>query len=355
MVVLVVLAILLGVATFVYAFFRYHELDRTHVTGLVSARAGAAFDVLVVGTSPVGASNSRAHNSGASSSKLTASVILLARIDPQTHEIRMIAVPPQTEVAVANPAGGASSTLPIADTLETGPGTLVRTITSDFDVPVTDYLSLKAAGVGPIVSALGGIHLDFAYPVRDAFTGLSVNKSGCQRVSGSQAQSLFDSRHLYYFARGAWRADLGGTSSAMGRENSVFAATVTSSGGIGFDPVELNNLVSSAVANLTIDNGISEGKLLSLAETFRGFSRAQLAPVAFPVIEARTRDDRGIAVPDPHADDAVLARFLSLGTTSSVPEMLHDIHVGLPPGVSVSSGAPVIDKPTPAPWNPTTC
>ena len=78
----------------------------------------------------------------------------------------------------------------------------------------------------------------------------------------------------------------------IARESAVFAATVTSTGGIGFDPVELNNFVSAVVANLTIDNVLSESKLLSLAETFRGFSPSQLASRGLPTVEARSSSGR---------------------------------------------------------------
>jgi anionic cell wall polymer biosynthesis LytR-Cps2A-Psr (LCP) family protein len=345
---LVVVVILLGIAAFAYAFWRYHELDRTAVVGLVAARAGSPFDVLIVGTVPVEPRNGRA-------SKDLASLILLARIDPKSHEIRLVAVPDETEVAIANGGSQVSSTRPIAEALEGGPGTLVRTIATDFYIPINDYLSLKLSGVGSVVGALGGIHLDFAYPVHDAYSGLSIDKNGCQLVSGSQAEALFDSRHLYYFASGAWRADLSGTSSVIARQSSVFAATVTSSGGIEFDPVELNNLVSAAVANLTVDNALSESKLLSLAETFRGFSRNQLTEVTLPTVEAKTRSGQGVTAPSAHADDVVLARLLTVGTAASTASLLRQVHVAVPPGLSVPANAPIVDKTVHLAWNPTPC
>ena len=336
---LLVVLILLAIATFTYAFWRYHELDRTAVSGLVAVHPGAPFDVLIVGATAARSTASE-NQRGA---KQLASVILLARVDPKSHDVRIVAVPPDTEVAIAN-ASAPIKTGPIDEALEAGPGPLVQTIEAAFHVPITDYVALELAGVGSVVGALGGIHLDFAYPVRDEYTGLSIDKSGCQLVSGSQTQALFQSQHLYYFANGAWRADLRGTPSVIARESAIFAATVTSTGGIGFDPVELNNFVSAAVANLTIDNVLSESKLLSLAETFRGFSPSQLASRGLPMVEARSSSGRTVLAPAAAADDSVLRQLLALGTIPSGSSLIRRVHVVVPAGLSVPSHAPLVDE-----------
>ncbi len=347
---LLVVLILLAIATFTYAFWRYHELDRTAVSGLVAVHPGAPFDVLIVGATAARSTASE-NQRGA---KQLASVILLARVDPKSHDVRIVAVPPDTEVAIAN-ASAPIKTGPIDEALEAGPGPLVQTIEAAFHVPITDYVALELAGVGSVVGALGGIHLDFAYPVRDEYTGLSIDKSGCQLVSGSQTQALFQSQHLYYFANGAWRADLRGTPSVIARESAIFAATVTSTGGIGFDPVELNNFVSAAVANLTIDNVLSESKLLSLAETFRGFSPSQLASRGLPMVEARSSSGRTVLAPAAAADDSVLRQLLALGTIPSGSSLIRRVHVVVPAGLSVPSHAPLVDETARVVWNPTPC
>jgi anionic cell wall polymer biosynthesis LytR-Cps2A-Psr (LCP) family protein len=354
LVALLILAVLLSVATFAYAFWRYHELRRVTVPGIVSVRAGSPFNVLIVGTSPLGAAGGGRDHHRPSGRQL-AEVLMLARVDPKTHVIAMIAIPPETTVSIPSSVGGAATTGPIDTALERGPGSLVQTIDTNFAVPTNDYLSLKLSGVHSVVSALGGIHLALAYPVRDDFSALSIERSGCRVVSGAQAQALFDSRHLYYFAEGSWRADLKGTSSEIARQDAVFAATITSTGGILFDPVELNNLVSSVVANLTIDNAISESRLLSLAETFRGFSRVQLSPRTLPTVSARTSDGRRVVAPDVRPDATMIARFLSLGTTSSPAQILRAVHLRLARGLTVAAGAPRVDETLHAAWNPSPC
>lgn len=348
---LVLVVILLGVAAFAYAFWRYHELDRVDVSNLVPERPGSPFDVLIVGTTPANEVAS-AHRH---TTKLLATFILLARVDPRSHEIRLVAIPPQTEVAMAAGGSPASETRPISEALEGGPGIFVQTVVTDFHVPITDYLALKVSGIRSVVGALGGIHLDFAYPLRDAFTGLSIDTTGCQLVSGAQAQALFESRHLYYFANGAWRADLRAMSSAIAREDAVFAATITSTGGIVFDPVELNNLVSSVVANLTVDHAISESGLLSLAETFRGFSRAQLASVTLPAVKARSRTGAGVTAPATRADDTIIARFLSFGTATSASSLLRSVHIAVPSGLTLPAKTSFVDATVHLSWNPKPC
>ncbi len=66
-------------------------------------------------------------------------------------------------------------------------------------------------GLEDAVNALGGIKMDFPYPVRDQDcstgtcynnSGLNIPTAGCQVLDGSQALSLSRSRYFQYYDDG---------------------------------------------------------------------------------------------------------------------------------------------------------
>ena len=77
-----------------------------------------------------------------------------------------------------------------------GPDALIQTIQNTFGIPINHYIVINFFGLEDAVNALGGIPMDFPYPVRDQDcstgtcynnSGLNVPTAGCQVLDGSQA------------------------------------------------------------------------------------------------------------------------------------------------------------------------
>ena len=81
-------------------------------------------------------------------------------------------------------------------------------------------------GFEGMVNAIGGISLDFPYPVRDPYSGLNVTTTGCQTVNGTTALALVRSRHLYYFEDGTWNYDGMSDWSRIQRQQAFFHAVL---------------------------------------------------------------------------------------------------------------------------------
>jgi LCP family protein required for cell wall assembly len=350
----VALLVVAAVGSVVYARWRFGQVHRIHVAGLVTPPPGVAFDVLLVGEE---GSKTPSRNSSHSDTVEHADLITLARIDPQTQTARMISIPVGTYVMVAGAVAGVSGPNPIADALAGGPGMLVRTITESFHVPIDDYASFDLSNLPSAVGALGGVHLDFSEPLRDSYSGLNVSNVGCQSLSGTQSLALAESSHLYYFADSSWRIDNGSQLSVIQRQEALFAALVSASKSTVTNPIALNDFVSAVASHLTVSDSLSESKLYSLAETFRGFTAGDLNTKVFPTIASRTRSGAAVMAPAAGPDRRLLRAFLGFGATPGHARSTRpaDSPIATVPGLVAVKGAAVEYDTPRAAWDPVPC
>ena len=98
----------------------------------------------------------------------------------------MLSIPRDTYVPI--PGTGSSNRINAA--FNSGPSLLVETIQQDFGIPINHVVVANFPGFEGMVNALGGISLDFPYPVRDLYSGLNVTTVGCQTVNGRRPWRL---------------------------------------------------------------------------------------------------------------------------------------------------------------------
>ena len=90
------------------------------------------------------------------------------------------------------PSTGLTGPEKINAAFNNGPEALIETIRNTFGIPISHWIVIDFDGVIDSVQALGGIQLDFRYPVRDDNdgvneSGLNITQTGCQTLNGSQA------------------------------------------------------------------------------------------------------------------------------------------------------------------------
>jgi len=387
-----VLVLLVG-AVFFYAYYRFHQLKRSHVAHLVAQAPGKPFDLLLVGSDSRAFVDSTqqaaAFGSKASQTGQRSDVIIIARIVPATRQVKLLSIPRDTYVNIPGHVPNVSGPNRINVAYDSGPSLLVQTIAQTFHIPVTYYAEVNFPGFAGMVDALGGVYLDFRYPVRDAYSGLDITHVGCQLVAGAQALGLVRSRHLYYFHNGAWQEDYGSDWSRIQRQDAFFRAVVSRMKTAITNPFRLNSFLGAATKNVQIDQSLSEGEIISLARIFRSFSSSELQTETLPTIPFTT-NGQDVLLPAQRPDEQMISQFLAFGTTSptqtvdtTAPTTATKTAATLAPGGMVealltsalsggsagSSVAPVTTVPAgasanqndvvyntqPEPWNPTTC
>ncbi|HEV8064923.1 MAG TPA: LCP family protein, partial [Acidimicrobiales bacterium] len=225
LVILVVLLVLGGVGGYIYANVKLGDIPRVTVSALTPVKAGQPVDVLLAGsdsrqcvTTPAGV---KAFGSPTSQSGQRSDVIIVARFI-SGGQVEMLSIPRDSWVPIA----GTSGENKINAAFNNGPNQLVETIQDDFRIPINHVIWTTFCGFQGLVDAVGGINLDFKYPVEDAFSGLHVTKTGCQLLDGAQALSLVRSRHLFWFntATKQWVQDGESDWSRIQRQQAFFHA-----------------------------------------------------------------------------------------------------------------------------------
>ncbi len=369
---LIVLIVLVVVAVFLYARYRFDQIHKAKVAGLVAKAPGKPFDILLVGSDSRSfvdsAAQAAAFGSKATQTGQRSDVIIVARIDPATRQVKLLSIPRDTYVDIPGHVAYVSGPNRINVAFNSGPSLLVQTIEQTFHIPITYYAEVNFPGFAGMVDALGGVYLDFRYPVRDAYSGLDVTTTGCQLVHGSQALALVRSRHLYYFENSQWNYDGLSDLSRIQRQDAFFRAVVSRLRGAVTNPLTLNSFLGAATKYVTIDQTLSEGELVSLARVFRSFNSGELATETLPTAPV-TISGQDVLAPVPVPDEQMIAKFLAFGATAAayVPPVpaarptAAQLTAALVAPVTTVPGTPPpapggIDYNTQAePWNPVPC
>jgi anionic cell wall polymer biosynthesis LytR-Cps2A-Psr (LCP) family protein len=235
------------------------------------------------------------------------------------------------------------------------------------------------SGMIDLVNSVHGINLDFAYPVRDYdkgtghnMSGLAIPRVGCQTLNGTMALALARSRYYQYEERpGYWVPDGTGDLGRIQRQNVIIEAVVNKAKS-SYNPLTLNAFVGSLVHDITVDNGMSSGTMISLAQRYHAFSGSSLQTATLPTTPGDQTTAAGAVevVQEPTAQQ-VITQFLGTQPSSVVtapldsdgsPMAVPSTVTTAPSGSSASSGtsgASGSSTPTTVPgtgsFNPTSC
>ena len=193
---------------------------------------------------------------------------MIWHIDPATHQITILSIPRDTLVSMTGSLAAQVGTYNrINSAFNAGPAQLVQVIQDNFGIPINDTVQVDFAGFEGAVNALGGVKMDFPYPARDAFSGLSSPLPGCQLLNGTEALSVARSRHYEYYADGYWHSD---PSSDFGRiqRQDAFLKALISSAKSKVNPLTINAFLGSIPQGVVIDTKLSLTTLVSLGLSF---------------------------------------------------------------------------------------
>lgn len=367
---------------FGYAYWRYGQFPKVDIPGLNSRPANnGAFDILIVGSDSrafAGNSGKNAQNYGSASAigGQRSDVTIVARVDPANQTVHLLSIPRDTYVKIPGNIPFVSGYNRINSAFNNGPQLLVKTIQQNFHIPISDYIDINIQGLTNMVNAIGGVYLDFRYPVYDLYSHLGISKTGCHLVFGAQAVALVRSRHLYYKMGGVWHYDGLSDWSRIQRQDAFFRALLPRLKGIVTSPTGMNSFLGAAEKNITIDRSLSIGEILSLAKIFRHVSGASLVAQTLPTAGAVIHG-QDVVIPAPTEDAQVIAKFLAIGSTaqaasyhvpsagsSGIADALltaafaastNGVTINTIPGVPAPPTSQIVTNTQREPWNPVPC
>ncbi len=317
--VVVLLAVGVGVGAYVYAGYRFHQIKKVHIKHLTkqTTTPAAPFNVLLVGSDTrsfvTNATQQKAFGDEAAGAR--SDVTMVARFVPATKQIYILSIPRDTSVTIPGDISGISGQNRINAAFNNGPDLLIQTIQQNFGISINHYASVNFNGFQGMVDALGGVTMDFSTPVKDSYSGLNVTTTGCQIVPGTTSLELVRARHLYYQKDGEWVYDGLSDFSRIQRQDAFFQAVLQKVGAEDTNPIALNGFIGAAVTNLTIDDTVTEGQLITLARQFHGITSADLHTETLPTTSYVTSGGADeLQVAQPYANQ-MIAAFLAEGTT----------------------------------------
>src|SRR5262249_22881308 len=178
--------------------------------------------------------------------------ILLVRIDPVAGTVKILAIPRDLCVPIAD--NGQNDRINAA--YGRGRQVLVDTIRKDFGVVVNNYIEVDFRGFKDLVSALGGVPMYFDTAMRDSNTGLDIQQPGCVTLDGDQAVVLGRARHRELREAGGRGRD--DPSGALGRipRQQIFVRTAMHKAlslGAITNPKTFFDLLTVATNSVTLD------------------------------------------------------------------------------------------------------
>ncbi|HEX4433377.1 MAG TPA: LCP family protein [Acidimicrobiales bacterium] len=306
---------------YVYANYRFNQIKKIHAKHLVATpiAPGKPFNLLLVGSdSRSFVSNStqvKAFGDEANAGGQRSDVTMVARFDPAAKTVTVLSIPRDLWVDIPGNDSGISGMNRINAAYDGGPDLLIQTIEKDLGIPINHYVAVNFPGFSGMVNALGGVTMDFPTPVKDQYTGLNVSTVGCQVVNGTTALELVRSRHMYYKnSNGYWEYDGLSDFSRIQRQDAFFRAVLSKINSSITNPLAINSFIGAAVGNLTIDDTLSQGDLLHIADVFRGLPTSHLVTETLPTVSYTSSGGAAaLKVAEPYAQNVINA-FNLIGT-----------------------------------------
>ncbi len=248
-----------------------HELLRT------DTEPGEPVNFLLVGTdsgTDTRRSAAAPRTSGvATSGKSLADVIMLLRLDPASQSAWVLSIPRDLWAEIP----GAQDHKINSAFFIGGAPLLVETVTSMFDVEINHYVQADFAGFQEVVNTLGGVPVWFPYPARDPKSQLEIDEPGCHVLEGEQALQYVRSRTHTELIDGSWQVTGGNDFSRIERQQDFLVLALDRAISRGArNPTTIANMIEAGAAYMTIDQDLTLGELVSVAQAFSDFDPEKL-------------------------------------------------------------------------------
>jgi LCP family protein required for cell wall assembly len=372
-----IVAIVLVAAGSVYGYlwYRLGEIKSVRCAACAVEPPGAPYNVLIVGSDSRAGDSAAAAKAFGSASQVggqRSDTIKILHVDPATNSARLLSIPRDTYVELSGmPSGtGLSSHNKINTAFNSGPGPLIETIENTFGILINHFVITSFNGVIDLVKAVGGINLNFPYPVRDNDqgnnnSGLVITHAGCQTLDGNMALALARSRfYEYEIRRGYWQYDGSGDLGRIQRQNAIIEAVIDKAKS-SYDPLKVNSFLGSIVHDITKDDAMSTSMMISLAQRYHAFSGSALHTFTVPTLGASSSVAGSIEVVQEPAASQLISQFLGTSPEPVVtpPLSAYGTPVTVPsttttkPSSGSGGGQSVTTTTVPGtgPFNPTPC
>ena len=197
-----------------------------------------------------------------------------------------------------------------------GTDVIVRTMQTEFGIPIHHYLEIDFQGFKGLVDSIGGVQICTQFPSRDKHTGFFM-PGGCHNLEGVRALAFARSRFFETKVENKWQID-GSSDIGRGKRQRQFIAAMLNSAltRVISNPFSVSSAFAGATRSIITDENLD---LTEFAKKIRPAAKGAISRYSLAVYGDRVGEDSVLRV----AKDAapVLAFF---GGTGPAPEVLDD-------------------------------
>jgi len=269
---------------YLYLRYRFDQIKKIDVATETDYHGGP-LNILVIGSDSRAGLTGSAEAQAGSAAQVTgqrSDVDMIMHLDPSKGTIALLSIPRDTLVSMSPDLKSQFGTFNrINSAFNSGPDQLVKVIQDNLGIPINDTVEVDFSGFVGMVDALGGVKMNFPFPARDAYSGLSVTQPGCQLLNGGQALSVARSRHYEYQVYGGWYSDGTGDFGRIQRQDAFLKALISSAHS-KINPLTINAFLGSIPQGVKLDTKFGFNTLASLALKYHSYDPNSLASLTLP-------------------------------------------------------------------------
>lgn len=229
-----------------------------------------------------------------------ADVILLASVDSNDQEVRLVSLPRDL---VAPDLCGRGDNIRLADAFDGCEGIsastmLQLTVEQLTSIGIDHFATIGLEGFQRVVDELGGYQICVDNPVRDVNSGLSLDE-GCTNADGYQTLAWIRSRRTQELVDGRWSTIAGANDLVRNEREREFLVSMLERIIDATNVRQLQALAATIAPYVSVDDDLDLARLVQTAWSMRLLDRQDIETIAIPVIDDELR---GMAVLRPTVD-----------------------------------------------------
>ncbi|HEX5947597.1 MAG TPA: LCP family protein [Acidimicrobiales bacterium] len=277
-----VLFCMLGASVAGYALVQYGNISRVDNLQLHQAAEGEPENYLIV------APDTREGHSG-----VNTDTIMVVRVDPSSDRLALTSFPRDLMVTVADTGETGMINAVYNRTDGTGPQNLIHTLQQNYGITIHHFIEVNFESFKQVVDSVGGVSVWMEVAARDKGSGFYSEDLGCVSLDGERGLEFVRSRKLEIMQDGEWVHDpLSDVNRVQRQQIFIQRAMSKALADVKSNPLRVQQLVSIAVENVTLDPNLGIGDLKDLGEHFQGFDPANFETYPLPTLPWPQNENR---------------------------------------------------------------
>ena len=214
-------------------------------------------------------------------------IMMLVRVT--AHETIVRSIP--RDLVVPDGHGGSTQMNAFFDR---GAAPLIDAIAANLGVTVDHYVQIDFPAFIKVVDAVNGVPVFVPDQVRDSYSGLTLDATGCQTLNGDESLALVRSRHLEQWDGNRW-IDASGAADLdrIARQHRFLGALAARARSVvGDDPARAIEVSDRVIKSLTVDSRMSKQLILDFVARFVRYGTDGLSFATVPVMPSPTDRNR---------------------------------------------------------------